>query len=101
MKLYIDTTARDKIVVGLDDKKYITQSIKEKSQRLLPFINEVLVKIGKDFSSIKAIEFKEGPGSFTGLRVGLAVAYAIAWNYKIPINGKKIWKGELIKLKYD
>jgi tRNA threonylcarbamoyladenosine biosynthesis protein TsaB len=48
---------------------------------------------------IKEIEVNLGPGSFTGLRVGVSVANALAWTLKVPVNGKKI--GELVKPKYE
>ena len=47
MKLYIDTSDSEKITVGLDEKKFETPAKKGASQRLLPFIVELLEKEGK------------------------------------------------------
>ena len=47
MKLYIDTSDGEKIIVGIDDEKFETEARKEKSQKLLPFIDELLKKQGK------------------------------------------------------
>ena len=101
MKLYIDTSSSEKIVVGLDEKKFETPAKKGASQRLLPFIVELLKKEGKDLKEIKEIEVNTGPGSFTGLRVGVSVANALGWALKIPVNGKDISKGEIPEIKYS
>ena len=100
MKLYIDTSSSDKIIVGLDGKKFETSSKKGASQRLLPFIVELLEKEGKKLENIKEITVNTGPGSFTGLRVGVSVANVLGWALGIPVNGKDLRKGEVIDIKY-
>jgi tRNA threonylcarbamoyladenosine biosynthesis protein TsaB len=100
MKLYIDTSDSEKIVVGLDGERFETEARKEKSQKLLPFINELLKKKGKKIEDLKEIEVNTGPGSFTGLRVGVSVANAIGWTLGIPVNGKDLKKDESIEIKY-
>ena len=101
MKLYIDTSDGQKIIVGIDDKRFKTDARQEKAQKLLPFINEVLKKEGKKIKEIKEIEVNTGPGSFTGLRVGVSVANALGWALGIPVNGKDLRKGEVIDIKYE
>ncbi|MEJ2348076.1 MAG: tRNA (adenosine(37)-N6)-threonylcarbamoyltransferase complex dimerization subunit type 1 TsaB [Patescibacteria group bacterium] len=100
MKLYIDTSDSEKIVIGLDGERFETEARKEKSQKLLPFINELLKKKGKKIEDLKEIEVNTGPGSFTGLRVGVSVANAIGWTLGIPVNGKNLKKDESIEIKY-
>lgn len=90
MKLYIDTSDREKIVIGLDDKMFETVSKKGSSQKLLPFIDEVLKKNKKSLVDITEIQVNTGPGSFTGLRVGVAVANTLGWVLKVPVNKKKL-----------
>ena len=102
MKLFIDTSNSEKIVVGLDDERFTADSRKEKAQMLLTFIDEVLEKSSKGRSAsgrkkisikdITEVEIVAGPGSFTGLRVGLSVANTIGWVLGIPVNGKDIKK---------
>lgn len=101
MKLYIDTSNGQKIMVGIDDKRFKTDARQEKAQKLLPFINEILKKEGKKIKEIKEIEVNTGPGSFTGLRVGVSVANALGWALGIPVNGKDLRKGEVIDIKYE
>lgn len=101
MKLYIDTSDREKIVVGIDEKRFETKAKDQKSQKLLPFIVEVLKKEGASLEKIKEIEVNTGPGSFTGLRVGVSVANALGWGLGIPVNGKDLKKGEAIDIKYE
>ena len=101
MKLYIDTSDGQKIIVGIDDKRFKTDARQEKAQKLLPFINEILKKEGKKIKEIKEIEVNTGPGSFTGLRVGVSVANALGWALGIPVNGKDLRKGEVIDIKYE
>ena len=101
MKLYINTADRGKIIVGLGKKRFRSLAKKGASQRLLPFIDEVLAKEGATFAQITEIEVNCGPGSFTGLRVGVSVANAIAWALGIKVNGKDVKKGQMVDIKYS
>lgn len=101
MKLYINTSSSEKIVVGIDKKRYEADAKEEKSQKLLSFIDELLKKEGKKIENITEIEVKTGPGSFTGLRVGLSVANTLGWVLGVPVNGKDLRKGEVVEIKYE
>jgi tRNA threonylcarbamoyladenosine biosynthesis protein TsaB len=101
MKLYIDSSDRESIVVGIDEKRFETSARQEKSQKLLPFIVEVLKKEGRNFKDISEIEVNLGPGSFTGLRVGVSVANALGWALDVPVNSRNIKKGEVLEIKYE
>ena len=101
MKLFIDTSNREKIVVGVGDKRFETKAKEGVSQRLLPFIDEVLKKEKLSLKDIKGIEVETGPGSFTGLRVGVSVANALGWSLGIPVNGKDLKKGEVVDINYS
>lgn len=50
-------------------------------------IRDILADNSKDWLDIQAIVVYEGPGSFTGLRIGLTVANTIAYSYNLPIVG--------------
>jgi tRNA threonylcarbamoyladenosine biosynthesis protein TsaB len=99
MKLLIDTTDSKKTIVGLDDQHWEFKTKKQKSQQLLTLIDQVLKKKKKSLKDITEIEINLGPGSFTGLRVGVSVANALSWTLKIPINGQKV--GQLVEPKYE
>ena len=90
MLLYIDTSDNTKTIVGLDKNRLEKPTGPDKSQQVLSLINQILEKQKKTLKDISEIKIETGPGSFTGLRVGVAVANALAWTLKIPVNGKKI-----------
>ena len=55
------------------------------SETLLPSLDYALKLVGKKPSELKAIILANGPGSFTGLRIGLATAKGLAMGLMIPI----------------
>jgi tRNA threonylcarbamoyladenosine biosynthesis protein TsaB len=57
------------------------------SEQLLPSIERSLELIGIDRSSIGALGVSRGPGSYTGVRVGISVARTLAYALDIPILG--------------
>ena len=101
MTLYIDTSDRETITVGIGEKRFKTNARDGASQKLLVFIEEVLKKEGQSMKDISEIEVNTGPGSFTGLRVGVSVANTIGWALGIPVNGKDLRKGETVDIKYS
>ncbi|MFZ1324301.1 MAG: tRNA (adenosine(37)-N6)-threonylcarbamoyltransferase complex dimerization subunit type 1 TsaB [Candidatus Saccharimonadales bacterium] len=50
-------------------------------------IKDVLLTGGKSLGDIDAVVCYKGPGSFTGLRIGLSVANALAYGLGVPIVG--------------
>lgn len=56
---------------------------------LLPVIELMLREHSLTLGDITDIEVATGPGSFTGLRVGTAIANALGYLLDIPVNGKK------------
>ena len=96
--LLLDTSDNKKITVGLIINGQKDIQIKEitsnKTQIILPMIDEILKKHSLKLGNLSEIRINAGPGSFTGLRIGLAIANALSFVLKIPVNGKKI--GEII-----
>lgn len=57
------------------------------AETLLPLIHAVLERTGLSLSEISAFAVSIGPGSFTGLRVGLSTVKGLAYGSKIPVVG--------------
>jgi tRNA threonylcarbamoyladenosine biosynthesis protein TsaB len=62
-------------------------------------IAELLKSNGKDWADIKGLVCFEGPGSFTGLRIGLSVGNAMAYGLNAPIVGSRGKNWELSGIK--
>lgn len=56
-------------------------------ERLAPLVAEVMDAAGLAFSQLERIGVSVGPGSFTGLRVGLAFAQGLAAALGVPLAG--------------
>lgn len=101
--LLLDTADNKKITVGLNinGREYIdTEKItSNKTQIILPMIDAILKKHKVEMKDILEIKVNTGLGSFTGLRVGLAIANALSFVLRIPVNGKKV--GEVILPTYS
>lgn len=89
--LFIDTTKMNETIVRLhtEDGEYTKQMISpdRKSQLTLPFIEEVCSEHQIQLQQITNIELATGPGSFTGIKVGAAIAGTLSLLLNIPING--------------
>lgn len=88
--LIIDTaTDPSSIVLMIDDKKYhqLSFSGQKASSHLYPQLIDLLKESQTDIKEIKSIIVGVGPGSFTGIRIGLSAANGIAYSLKIPIYG--------------
>ncbi len=53
----------------------------------MPTIEELLKKVNIKSAEIDAIAVSEGPGSYTGIRIGVTVAKTLAWTLKKPLVG--------------
>ncbi len=91
--LFIDTSSNEKtsIAIEIDGTKHEkNKTLSKASQNLLILIHEVLEECRVDYKDITEIAANEGPGSYTGLRVGFAVANTLSYVLQIPLNGKKV-----------
>jgi len=84
--------------IGLYDNETQLQYIKWQAHRQLAEtihyqIAKLLQSQGKNWNDLQGLVVFKGPGSFTGLRIGLSVANALSYSLKIPIiaNNDKDW----------
>ena len=121
MFLRIDTTHQKLIKVGLkrlpdkssggDIEDELSGENEYGSQVLLPLIEKLLVKqiqtrlhpqgVGSIWDQLERIEVETGLGSFTGLRVGVAIANALGYALGIPVNGKRVDRLEIVEPQYE
>ena len=57
------------------------------SQTLMVMAEDLLKQCGKTVDDITAVAVAEGPGSFTGVRIGVAAAKGFAWGRELPCYG--------------
>ena len=57
----------------------------EQSRQVYACVNDVLREVGRELAALDCIAFGCGPGGFTGLRVGAAVAQALAFGVELPV----------------
>ena len=62
------------------------QSVNDEAEKLMPQIDRLLIRAGMNFADLKEVLAIKGPGSFTGLRVGVTVANTIAY-----LTGSKLY----------
>ena len=87
--LYLDTTSSFLYTALIKDEETIAE-IKERldnklSEYTLPRIEEMINIKGISIDEIGKIIVVNGPGSFTGIRIGLTIAKTLAWAKSIPI----------------
>lgn len=66
---------------------YTLQLTATHSERLMPALQRVMADAGWSRACVDAIAVATGPGSFTGLRIGVATAKALAYSWQIPVVG--------------
>lgn len=95
--LLIDTTTSNITVSIVKDQKilynYTENIISDMSSKILPIINNGLNQLNLKLNDIDKIFVVNGPGSFTGIRVGVTVAKTIAWALKkdvIPLSSLEL-----------
>lgn len=91
MLLAIDTSTRNVAIAIYDGIQVLCESIWASRDyhtiELAPAISDTLYRAGLGVQDLKLLAVATGPGSFTGLRIGLAVAKGIALACHLPIIG--------------
>ena len=89
--LAFETSAKAASVALMDGTKLLGESYQNTglthSQTLMVMAEDVLKQCGKSAQDVQAVAVAEGPGSFTGVRIGVAAAKGYAWGKEIPCYG--------------
>ena len=89
--LAFETSAKAASAALMDDKKLLGESYQNTglthSQTLMVMAEDLLKQCGKSVSDVTAVAVAEGPGSFTGVRIGVAAAKGFAWGGDLPCYG--------------
>lgn len=89
ISLFLDTCNKNIVIGLLEDNKLIDKTVyindNNLSEKLLPSIKELLDKNNIKVNNLNRIYVSVGPGSFTGIRIGLTVAKVMSWSLKIDI----------------
>ena len=96
--LGLDTSTALLSAAILDDGRLVAECVRESTQArrpgrsnhaegLIPVIDEVLRRAETDFSSLSLVGVAVGPGSFTGLRIGISTAKGLVYGSDTPVVG--------------
>ncbi len=91
MILILDTADNKEVFLGLWQDgwkaKISWEAGRNLSADILTKLEKLFAKAGKEFKETTGVIVDVGPGSFTGLRIGLSVANTFAYSLDIPIAG--------------
>ena len=89
--LAFETSAKAASVALHDGQKLLGESYQNTglthSQTLMVMAEDMLKQCGKTAADVTAVAVAEGPGSFTGVRIGVAAAKGFAWGAELPCYG--------------
>ena len=89
--LAFETSAKAASVALTENGKLLGESYQNTglthSQTLMVMAEDLLKQCGKTVSDLTAVAVAEGPGSFTGVRIGVAAAKGLAWGADLPCYG--------------
>ena len=91
MILAFETSAKAASVALLSEDTLLGESYQNTglthSQTLLSMAEDLLATCGKTVADVTAVAVAAGPGSFTGVRIGVAAAKGFAWGKEVPCYG--------------
>ena len=89
--LAFETSAKAASVALFDGETLLAEQYQNTglthSQTLLVMAQDMLKQCGKTPQDVQAVAVANGPGSFTGVRIGVAAAKGFAWGGELPIYG--------------
>ena len=89
--LAFETSAKACSVALYRDEALLAESYQNTglthSQTLMPMAETLVAQCGLTLQDVEAVAVAAGPGSFTGVRIGVAAAKGFAWGKEIPCCG--------------
>ncbi|MTD25697.1 tRNA (adenosine(37)-N6)-threonylcarbamoyltransferase complex dimerization subunit type 1 TsaB [Erwinia sorbitola] len=88
--LAIDTATEACSVALLNDDRLLAHfelCAREHTQRILPLVQQILQEGNVALRELDALAFGRGPGSFTGVRIGIGIAQGLALGAELPLIG--------------
>ncbi|KRS23005.1 glycoprotease family protein [Alishewanella sp. WH16-1] len=88
--LALDTsTEACSVALALDDQLLALDEVcpQQHSKRILPMVQQLLADASISLHQLDGIIFGRGPGSFTGVRIGVSVAQGLAFGADLPVFG--------------
>ena len=92
MKILSIDTSNYALGIGLLNEgqvmgEYISNLKKNHSVRVMPAIQTLMSECNVKPADLEKIVVAKGPGSYTGVRIGVTIAKTMAWTLNIPITG--------------
>jgi tRNA threonylcarbamoyladenosine biosynthesis protein TsaB len=92
MRILSIDTSNYVLGIGLVDDtqvlgEYISNLKKNHSVRVMPAIQTLMKECGLRPADLDKIVVAKGPGSYTGVRIGVTIAKTLAWTLNKPISG--------------
>ena len=88
--LNIETASKNcSVSLAKEGKTILCKEMSEEgyshAEKLYVFIEEILKETNTNFQELKAVAISKGPGSYTGLRIGVSAAKGICYALNIPL----------------
>ncbi len=103
--LALESSAKSVSAAVCEDGKIIAQSYQNSglthSRTLLPIIEDMLKNADLSYEDIGLVAVARGPGSFTGIRIGVSAAKGISWARDIPAVGVSTLEAMAWQLSYS
>lgn len=88
MKLFLDSTNNKKVIIRFDGEEFVNEYASPREQDVLSFLIKTLKLQRVSLKDVTEIGVNPGPGSFTGSRVGVTIANALAFALRLKVNGQ-------------
>ncbi|MEC6832473.1 tRNA (adenosine(37)-N6)-threonylcarbamoyltransferase complex dimerization subunit type 1 TsaB [Photobacterium toruni] len=88
--LAVDTATENcsvALMIGDDVISRCEYAPREHTTKILPMIDAVLAEAGVKLKQLDALAYGRGPGSFTGVRIGIGIAQGLAFGANLPMIG--------------